>query len=103
MNMSDEGADIAQCRGGIRLLDVHMKKIREDAHVREVRVAKPRRGVADAVKQIRFVAIQRLIKERNVVAGGVAAEILERLGKKAKGVGPRGGGVPPTLHGTDDR
>ena len=63
VDVPDEGTRLAQGGGGVGLLDVHVKEIGEKAHVfRAGRVdgAQPRGGVAEAVEEIRLVAIERL-------------------------------------------
>ena len=41
--------------------------------------AEPFGGIVLTIEKVRLVAIQRLVEKRDVVRGGVLAEIIERL------------------------
>ena len=91
-------------RGGVRdLLDVHVEQVAEQLHVADLARLEELGSVELAVEEIRLVAVERLVEQRHAVAGGVGAEIGERLGEPGQRL--IAGDVPLglTLHRTDDR
>ena len=96
-------AGLAQGRGEVGLFDVHVIEVAEELHVFEiVRVEKCDR-VRVAIEQIRFVAIERFVKQRLLVRRGAFGEHAQFLREQCQRVIARDRAFPAALHRADDR
>ena len=94
---------VADRGGEIGFLDVHVKEVGEDADVLRLQRAQPGGGVAEAVEEVRLVAIQRLVEEGVAEFRGVLAEFLERLAEPGERLLAGDVALPAALHRADDR
>ena len=79
VNVPHEVAGLAQRRRRVGLLDIHVEQISQHADVGDALRPQPDSGVADAVKKIGLVTIERLVEQRDAVRRRLRAEIRECL------------------------
>ena len=99
-------ADVFACgaEGGceIDLLDVHVEEVGQEDDVFERVRFDEIRSVREAVDEVRFVAVQRLVDERHVVfRGGITGDV-EGVGEPFEGLVFSDLAAPFSLHGAED-
>ena len=77
MNVPDVVGGMPNRPGNIHFLDIQMKQIRQQFHVRCLEIPQQARALPERVDDVGFVAIERLIDQRDVVLPGMFAEIIE--------------------------
>ena len=71
VNMAEVAPDGAQRVGDGNLLDIHVKEVSQKFHIAAVERLQKRGGVAHAIEDVGFIAIQRLEQERLAVLRGL--------------------------------
>ncbi len=103
MHVPHERPRLAQGRGRVSFLDVHVKQVGEDPDVSGAQGPKPTRRITEAIEQIRLITVERLVEQWHAVHRRGFAQVFKCFREPGQRLIPRDGSFPTALHGTDDR